>query len=85
VFKLADFPFGDVDNRDHVTKVEIETLPLKGKLTLNGVAVHAEQRISADDIEDGRLVYVPPAGASGTDVADFKFEVTDAFGADFGR
>src|SRR5262249_60651702 len=75
VFSVADFPFAETG--DHLTKVEIESLPRKGTLTLGGIAVKAEQKIAIADIAAGKLVYTPPAGASGFDFSQFRFEVVD--------
>ena len=81
-FKTTDFPFADVDPHDKLTKIEIEKLPAKGLLTLNGVAVRAGQTISAADVAAGKLVYTPPAGATGAGFASLVFEVLDSHGAD---
>jgi hypothetical protein len=73
-FKTADFGFHDVDANVFET-VLITTLPAAGTLKDDGVAVHAGQIVSTDDINSGELVYTP--NGSGTNYAHFTFQVGD--------
>jgi hypothetical protein len=76
VFTLADFGFTDVDG-DGFVAVKITNLPGAGTLKLNGVAISVNDFISASDIEEGLLEYVPPPSSSGVPLADFQFRVQD--------
>ena len=80
--QIADFGFSDADG-DHFAAVTIATLPMAGVLyydsngALGGgrAAVIAGQSISAADIAAGKLTYVVPAAASGTNYASLTFQV----------
>jgi hypothetical protein len=80
-FSAADFGFSDSDgdSLDHVT---IKALPGSGTLTLNGVAVAANQQIAATALS--RLVWTPAADAHGTGLASLRFTVTDDGGTAHG-
>lgn len=82
-FAASDFGFHDaLDAPAHALKaVKIATLPEAGSLTCGGVAVVAGQSVSAAEIAAGQLVFVPAAGASGADYAQFTFQVQDDGGA----
>src|SRR5262249_48252403 len=56
-------------------KVIVTSVPTSGTLKLDGVTVTANQAISAQDIADHKLVFIPAADASGT--ASFSFKVED--------
>ena len=73
-FASNEFNFADTDedSLDHIT---IATLPAAGTLTLNGVAVDAEDSIAAADITN--LVFTPVTNASGDPYASFTFTVND--------
>ena len=71
-FTAADFGFEDVDG-DLLDSVIIDTLPLTGLLTLDGVAVVEEQVILAADIE--KLMWKPADNANGTGLDSLKFVV----------
>ena len=78
--KVADFGFRDVDG-DELSYVTILSLPDQGTLWLDGVAVTANQEISKDDIEAGKLTYTPPADADGSAFSTaFNFKVNDGTG-----
>jgi hypothetical protein len=77
---LADFGFADEDAGDSLQAVRIDTLPLAGVLTLDGVEVVAGQRVAVSDILASRLVFRPVPEASGESYAGFTFSVQDAFG-----
>lgn len=90
-FQLADFRYSDADG-DTVQFIRIDSLPLDGQLFFNGVAViEPGLEISAEDIENGLLTFMPEENASGrdeygddtttgnmkTDYASFEFSVSD--------
>ena len=74
-FKAATFGFSDTEG-DYLTGVRISTLPLKGTLTDNGVAVTAGQIVSIADINANKLKYSTPTAIDQT----FTFQVQDAGG-----
>lgn len=76
-FSSADFSFADVDG-DALQSVTITELPQSGTLTLNGIAVTANQVIDADQIAN--LAWTPDADANGQALAAFAFTVTDETG-----
>ena len=63
-FALSDFTskFTDSDN-DQLVKIRIESLPLRGRLELSGVAVILGQEIPATDL--GRLIFIPDKDFAG--------------------
>jgi large repetitive protein len=78
---LDDFgSFSDVDG-DALAKIQITSLPTAGTLEFyNGstwVGVTADQEISANDINGGKLRYTPVTNASGTPYATLQFKVGD--------
>ena len=78
---LDDFgTFSDVDG-DALSKIQITVLPAAGTLEFyNGtswVAVTADQEISANDINSGKLRYKPVTDASGTPYSTLQFKVSD--------
>jgi hypothetical protein len=79
VFTLADFGFSDVHDSpaNALANVIISTLPAAGSLKLNGVVVTANQVISADDIVNGLLTFVPANNGNGNGYASFNFNVQD--------
>ncbi|MDO6962855.1 calcium-binding protein [Rhizobium alvei] len=68
------FGFSD-DDGNAMKGVIISSLPTKGVLKLNGVAVTTDQMIDAADL--GNLTYTPPANAFGTGLAKIGFKVVD--------
>jgi hypothetical protein len=74
-FSASNFGFTDIDAGASLSGVRIDTLPVDGTLTLNGVAVTAGQIISTAQI--GNLAYTPPAFANGLAFASFTFSVRD--------
>lgn len=81
-FKAADFGFTDPNDSpaNNLLGVRITTLPLNGKLTLQGsiFPINVGQVILASDIS--RLVFTPSANSSGSGYASFKFQVKDSGG-----
>lgn len=78
VFEAADFPYSDVEG-DAFAAVTITSLPDKGTLKLNGVAVVVNQNIAVANLPN--LSYTSLAGALGTPYTSFQFKVGD--GASF--
>ena len=78
-FKAADFGFADTDSGDALASVKIATLPGPGKgtLALDGTAVTANGSVTKAALDDGDLVYMPPADANGSAFASFTFKVSD--------
>ncbi|MDX5358415.1 MAG: VCBS domain-containing protein, partial [Rhodobacterales bacterium] len=75
---LADFGFSDSDlPANDFLAVRIATLPVSGRLYLDGVAVTAGQTISAADIDSGLLTYLATRNADGSPGASFTFRVQD--------
>ncbi|MCC7038119.1 MAG: hypothetical protein IT560_12560 [Alphaproteobacteria bacterium] len=79
VFTAGDFGLTDVldSPANALLSVTINTLPLNGSLTLNGVAVTAGQVISAVDIAAGRLSFLSALNENGANYASFDFQVQD--------
>ncbi len=75
-FAASDFGFTDVDGNT-LAGIKITQLPGAGNLTLNGVAVTANQIVSATDIAGGLLQFAPGANGNGSSYATFKFAVQD--------
>ncbi|MBL0371022.1 hypothetical protein JJB09_03185 [Rhizobium sp. KVB221] len=73
-FTLADFGYGDA-NGNQLESIIITTLPDKGTLTLNNVAVTAGQVIDASEI--GFLLFRPTGGTTGKSLGQFTFQVVD--------
>jgi WD40 repeat protein len=69
------FPFGDVDAGNLLRSVRFTSLPDKGTLTLNGVAVKAFQIIPVGSLDN--LVFTPPKDANGTPFVTIGFQVSD--------
>ena len=78
-FKVNDFGFVDPTDipANSFLAVEISTLPLKGTLSDNGVAVTSGQFISVTDISNHLLVYTPATDGNGTGYGNFTFQVQD--------
>ena len=86
-FVEANFPFSDADAGSAWTAVKIISLPGSGSLERwNGsawVSVAATDEISASDAMNGKLRFVPPAGATtpATGYTSFTVQVKDNSGA----
>lgn len=76
-FSGNDFSFSDLDNGDHLTSIEIDSLPNTGKLLLSGEATHAGQIITSTELDAGFLTFVPVANAFGNNYAGFDYKVSD--------
>ena len=77
VFTAADFNFSDADDSDELVGVKIESLPVEGKLTLDGASVSISQVVPRVDIDGGKLRFAPVADAGGDAYASFDFSVRD--------
>lgn len=80
-FKVADFGFSDT-NGNSLSGVKITTLPTKGTVLLNGIAITAGQTVAVADITAGKLTWEPPAGEDGTALTTIGFKVIDDGGTD---
>ena len=60
-----------------LASVRIVTLPARGSLTLDGTAVQADQSISRDDLDAGKLVFAPAADEFDQPYASLTFRVSD--------
>ena len=78
-FAAGDFGYTDPDTGDTLTNVRIDTLPVTGRLLLNGVPVTAGQIIPVAQIVN--LTFVPNANTFGANYANFTFTVQDPSGA----
>ncbi|TAL39131.1 MAG: hypothetical protein EPN97_02935, partial [Alphaproteobacteria bacterium] len=78
-FTTSDFGFTDASDSpaNALLNVKITSLPTIGTFTLSGSAVTLNQFISAANITAGNLVYTPVAGQTGTNYANFTFQVQD--------
>jgi len=79
----ADFGFSDHDG-DAFAGIRVMDLAGGGTLSLGGVAVVANQVVSAADIAAGGLVFTPTAHANGSNHASFSFRVRDDGGTGIG-
>ena len=74
-----DFRFDGTDG-DLLAGVKIVTLPGMGALTLDGEAIALADLptiVTRAELDNGKLVYAPPAGATGNDLTSFTFRVND--------
>jgi len=77
VLAVADFGFSDIDPADTLQSVTLTSLPVAGSLKLNGVAVTANQVVTAAELTAGKLIFTPAANANGAGYASFGFKVSD--------
>ena len=80
-FEAAEFDFSDVDG-DTLDHVKITSLPEtnQGTLWLDGTAITGAvlpQRVRLAELDDGKLIYTPPAKGYGEAFASFGFKVND--------
>ncbi|WP_027389160.1 hypothetical protein, partial [Chrysiogenes arsenatis] len=78
---LSDFGDYDDADGDELAAIRIESLPVNGVLTFDGVAVAAGQEVAATEIASGKLLFspLPDSDADGS----FAFRVFD--GADWSK
>ena len=72
-FAAGQFPFSDADADEYLYKLQVEKLPGKGTLRLNGVEQAAGANIAGSDLSG--LEYHPPANWHGR--TSFTFKVVD--------
>lgn len=72
----ADFYFSDIDGNT-LEQVKITSSVTNGLLALNGDSVRINQAISINDINAGRLKFIPDAHEFGMEYAKFSFKVND--------
>ncbi len=77
VLSRADFGFTDPVDSNGLLAITIAQIPATGQLTLNGSPVSQNDNISADNIDDGLLLYTPPASFNGSPAPEFRFRVID--------
>lgn len=75
-FRPADFASTDAEG-DAPAAIRITTLPPKGTLFLDGVAVAAGTEVSIADIAAGKLTYRPAPDGNGNTYTNFTFQVSD--------
>jgi len=89
VFKTSDFPFTDPDAGDTLAIVEITGLPGGGTLFLDGNAnqqfdtgeeILPGNQIDAADINQGQLIFTPPADFAAFRAVSIGFRVGDGLG-----
>ncbi|WP_370980902.1 putative Ig domain-containing protein [Agaribacterium sp. ZY112] len=83
VFTPANFGFSDADGHNFAGIV-INSLPLVGDFTLNGVDVSLNDFISYADIDAGNLKFSPVEHENATGYASFNFSVRDDGGTETG-
>ena len=78
-FQTGDFSFADADAGDVLSSVKVLAVPpvTKGILTVDGVAVSANQSVPAADVAAGRFVFTPVADGNGDPYTSFSFKVSD--------
>ncbi|NUW72347.1 cadherin-like domain-containing protein [Vibrio mediterranei] len=76
IFTAAEFGYQDADH-DALNHITITQLPSHGLLTLNGVAVTANQQVSKADLDAGHLTFTPIQNQSGANYAHFEFSAND--------
>ncbi|MFO7901276.1 MAG: Ig-like domain-containing protein, partial [Pirellulaceae bacterium] len=77
VFSASDFNFSDVDEGDSLSQVRITSLETAGSLEFDGAGVSEDQEIARNDIDAGKLTFMPDPDENGDDYATFRFEVGD--------
>jgi len=89
VFKTSDFPFTDPDAGDTLAIVEITGLPGGGTLFLDsnanqqfdtGEEILSGDQIDAADINQGQLIFTPPADFAAFRAVSIGFRVGDGLG-----
>ena len=75
----ADYAFSTTDFNllDTGYGLKVVTLPRRGTLAFDGVAVRAGESMSHAQIDSGDLTYTPPDSEHGDRIADFAFRVND--------
>ncbi|MDZ7720248.1 MAG: choice-of-anchor Q domain-containing protein [Balneolaceae bacterium] len=76
------FTPSDFGTTDNSFTIVIEDLPggFSGQLQVDGNSVNTDDEISVGDIDNGDLIYTPPAGIYGYGYDSFEFSIEDAGG-----
>jgi hypothetical protein len=78
-FHLTDFGYSDHDSSpDPIKSIIVTSLPVTGWLLLSGQLVTAGQEVSATDISNGDLSFIPYNDV--TTAGSFTFQTVDTFG-----
>ena len=77
IITLNDFGFNDSADSDQIGAVIISSLPANGSLLLAGMPVAIEQLVSATEVENSSLIYVPAENQNGTNQDQIGFQVQD--------
>ena len=77
LFDLSDFGFSDIPDAHSLQQVIFTQLPSAGALTVNGAPVQINQAVSANEIANGNLNYLPAQGQSGQPFDSLQFKVQD--------
>ena len=76
ILALSDFGTYSDNENDDIKEISIETLPNNGVITLDGIAITAETKISVSDITSNKLVFTPSEHSDEDD--SFTFKVSDS-------
>ena len=76
-FTADDFGFMDADADDTLASVKIVTVPSKGTLALDGVAITAYAVVTKAQIDGEMLIFTPARDAHGIPYVVFSFKVND--------
>ena len=76
-FTAADFGFMDADPGATLVSVKIVTVPSKGTLALDGVAITAYAVVTKAQIDGEMLIFTPARDAHGIPYVVFSFKVND--------
>lgn len=83
VFSLRDFPYSDVEN-DSLSGIRVDRSVELGQLLLGTAKVSPGTVISADQIQRGEFVFVPPPDGSVFEPIRFLVTIIDAGGVENG-
>ncbi len=77
ILRAIDFGYNDIEG-DTLAGIRVATLPQQGNLFLGNAPVSINAYISAADLDDGRLQYLPDSNQYGSSYAQFAFYVVDS-------
>lgn len=83
VFSLRDFPYSDVEN-DSLSGIRVDRSVEVGQLLLGTAKISSGTVISADQIQRGEFVFVPPPDGSVFEPIRFLVTIIDAGGVENG-
>ena len=77
--QTTDFGFSDAKDNfaNELLSVRVESVPERGVLMLDGVAVAPGSMVTAEHLASGFVHYVPPANGVGSNLAQLTFRVRD--------